>query len=210
MSQEKPDLRVRRTHVLLKQALLELCEEKGFKAITVGDIAERAMVNRVTFYRHYRDKYALARAVFDDAIEAVDREMGPTRHTYNQLKEREEAGPPPPFTHFFEHIAANSRLYTVMMGSDGDPWFVAHMREHLAAMAEQRILSREKLRLASPKELPPGMPRRVMVSIMAATWVSIISWWLEDGMKYSPAQVAAWTRHVLIKGYLTGSPVKKG
>ena len=210
MSHEKADLRVRRTHVLLKKALLELCEEKGFKATTVGEIAERAMVNRVTFYRHYRDKYELARAVFDDAIEDMDREMGPTRHTYTQLKERELAGPPLPFTHFFEHIAANSRLYTVMMGSDGDPWFVTHMREHLGAMAENRILAREKLRLASPKDLPAGMPRKVAVSIIAATVVGIISWWLEEGMKYSPEQVSAWMRHVLIRGYLTVGAGKEG
>ncbi len=206
MSQDKTDLRVRRTHALLKKALLDLCEEKGFKAITIGDIAERAMVNRVTFYRHYRDKYELARAVFDDAIEEMDREMGPTRHTLKQIKERELAGPPLPFAHFFEHIAANSRLYTLMMGSDGDPWFTAHMREHLASMAEKRFMAREKLRLASPRDLPPGMPRKVLVSIVSASMVGIISWWLEGGMKYSPAQVSTWTRHVLFKGFLAGSP----
>jgi len=210
MSGEKADLRVRRTRILLKKALLDLCEEKGFKAITVGDIAQRAMVNRVTFYRHYRDKYELARVVFDDAVEEIDREMGPTRHTYKQLRERELAGPPLPFTHLFEHIAANSRLYTVMMGIDGDPWFVTHMREHLGAMAERRMLARERLRLASPKDLPAGMPRKVAVSIIAATMVGIISWWLEDGMKYSPGQVSAWMRHVLMKGYLTGGSGPEG
>ena len=207
MSQEKTDLRVRRTHVLLKQAFLDLCEERGFKAITIGDIAERAMVNRVTFYRHYHDKYALARAVFVDAIEEMDREMGPTRHTYRQI---EEAGPPQSLTRVFEHIAANSRLYAVMMGNDGDPWFTAHMREHLGAIVEQRILSREKLRLASPKDLPPGMPRKVAVSMLAASFVGIIGWWLEDGMKHSPAHVAVWLQHVLMRGFLTGGSGKKG
>ncbi|MBZ0292889.1 MAG: TetR/AcrR family transcriptional regulator, partial [Anaerolineae bacterium] len=51
------DLRVRRTRKLLQQALIELTVERGFSEITVGDIAERAMGNRSTFYRHYLDKY---------------------------------------------------------------------------------------------------------------------------------------------------------
>src|SRR5215813_8943534 len=57
--QPTEDLRVRRTRKSLMQALIELTIEKGFSAITVQDIADRAMVNRATFYRHYLDKYDL-------------------------------------------------------------------------------------------------------------------------------------------------------
>jgi AcrR family transcriptional regulator len=53
------DLRVRRTRKVLKSALIELTIEKGFAAVTVQDIADRAMINRATFYRHYLDKYDL-------------------------------------------------------------------------------------------------------------------------------------------------------
>ena len=53
------DLRVRRTRKLLQQAFIECTIEKGFAALTVRDITERAMVNRSTFYRHYLDKYDL-------------------------------------------------------------------------------------------------------------------------------------------------------
>lgn len=54
-----PDLRVRRTRMMIEKAFNELLLEKGFQAITVQDIAERAMVNRATFYDHFIDKYAL-------------------------------------------------------------------------------------------------------------------------------------------------------
>ena len=47
------DLRVRRTRKLLQKALIELTVEKGFAAVTILDISERAMVNRSTVYRHY-------------------------------------------------------------------------------------------------------------------------------------------------------------
>lgn len=53
------DPRVKRTRKLLVQAFVELLAEKGFKSLSVQDIAERATVNRATFYAHFEDKYAL-------------------------------------------------------------------------------------------------------------------------------------------------------
>jgi AcrR family transcriptional regulator len=55
----REDPRVTRTRQLLHQALLELMMEKSFQAITIQDIADRATVNRVTFYAHFQDKFAL-------------------------------------------------------------------------------------------------------------------------------------------------------
>lgn len=57
--EKREDPRVTRTRQLLHQALLGLMMEKSFQAITIQDIADRATVNRVTFYAHFPDKYAL-------------------------------------------------------------------------------------------------------------------------------------------------------
>jgi AcrR family transcriptional regulator len=50
------DRRVRRTRLLLHQALIELMTERDYTRITVQDIIDRADVGRSTFYAHYRDK----------------------------------------------------------------------------------------------------------------------------------------------------------
>jgi len=57
--EEKTDLRVQRTYKLLTDALVVLLSEKGFEDISVGEICERAMVRRATFYKHFGDKYEL-------------------------------------------------------------------------------------------------------------------------------------------------------
>jgi len=57
--QENIDPRIRRTRVLLQEALGKLLETKEFDKITVQDIADSATVNRATFYDHYTDKFAL-------------------------------------------------------------------------------------------------------------------------------------------------------
>lgn len=53
------DPRVKRTRKLLQDAFMELLAEKSFHAISVQNIAERATLNRATFYAHFEDKYAL-------------------------------------------------------------------------------------------------------------------------------------------------------
>lgn len=65
---KKEDPRARRTRQLLIQAFGELLKEKSFQSITVQDIAQRATVNRATFYAHFEDKYALLNAMIRDAF----------------------------------------------------------------------------------------------------------------------------------------------
>lgn len=53
----KPDLRKQKTRKALETAFFELCETRWIEDITVGDICEKAMIRRATFYKHFADKY---------------------------------------------------------------------------------------------------------------------------------------------------------
>lgn len=75
----RTDRRIAKTQTALREAFLSLLLERGFDAITVKDLTERANVSRKTFYLHYLDKYDLLNAVVDlhladlDAVCAVKR-----------------------------------------------------------------------------------------------------------------------------------------
>src|SRR6266487_4230789 len=71
MTQKGNNLRVRRTQKLLREALVELIEERGFDALTIGELTERAMVSRAAFYRNYHDKYDLVERIFAEAMSAL-------------------------------------------------------------------------------------------------------------------------------------------
>lgn len=71
LNEEKVDLRILRTRRLLVQAMTELLEEKGLQAVTISDIAERAMINRATFYAHFADKYDLFAYIVRDFFQGV-------------------------------------------------------------------------------------------------------------------------------------------
>lgn len=59
--EEKLDPRVKRTRALILQAFNDLLAEKSFDAISIQDVAEKAQINRATFYKqhHFMDKYDL-------------------------------------------------------------------------------------------------------------------------------------------------------
>lgn len=66
VNQEDP--RVLRTRQLIGEAFRDLLQKKGFDAITIKDIAQRATINRATFYAHYEDKYALLEEITEQAF----------------------------------------------------------------------------------------------------------------------------------------------
>jgi AcrR family transcriptional regulator len=63
------DPRVKRTRELLLQSFRELAEQRTMHTISVQDIADRATVNRATFYAHFQDKDAIMDAAFRGLIQ---------------------------------------------------------------------------------------------------------------------------------------------
>jgi AcrR family transcriptional regulator len=73
------DPRVRRTRELLVRAFNELLAEKGHAGLTVQEIAERATINRATFYAHFRDQHELFDYVISEAFrEELGRRLPPS------------------------------------------------------------------------------------------------------------------------------------
>ena len=59
MDEKKTDRRTMKTKRALAEALAEFLATKELHRITVQEIADKADVNRVTFYHHYQDVYEL-------------------------------------------------------------------------------------------------------------------------------------------------------
>jgi AcrR family transcriptional regulator len=75
-SPPKTDPRVLRTRQLLRDAVIDLMEEMSIEKITVNRIAERAKINRVTFYLHYKDIPDMLERMADDMAEDILQVVG--------------------------------------------------------------------------------------------------------------------------------------
>src|SRR2546426_12674993 len=128
MTQPASNVRVRRTKILLREALIALIEERGFEALTIGELTERAMVSRAAFYRNYQDKYELVEQIFEEAMSALLGAVGDLGREH----------PPEIWVKFFEDIAEYERLYRTLLGRKGSPWFVRKMRADLSGLVKDR------------------------------------------------------------------------
>jgi AcrR family transcriptional regulator len=76
ISKRRVDRRTQRTRQVLQQAFRDLVQTKGFAATSIREIAERANVNRGTFYLHFADKYTLTNAFVREVFrEELDRAL---------------------------------------------------------------------------------------------------------------------------------------
>lgn len=201
MSHEaQTDLRIRRTHHFLQEAMIELITEKGFDAITVGDITERAMINRATFYRHYQDKYDLVAKIFEEAANRLVEHMKPLRKDSDPVEKEENLLEI--WHQFFEHVAEHARLYRAMLGKNGSPWFAARMREHTIKLMLER--ERQQEQQGGPRhQLDAAMPEELPVMQLSHVLIGTIVWWLESEESYTPRQMATWFYRFAFYGYLS-------
>ncbi|HEX9074480.1 MAG TPA: TetR/AcrR family transcriptional regulator [Anaerolineae bacterium] len=199
MTHDQTDPRVKRTDKLLQESLIELAAERGFDAITVGDIAKRATVNRATFYRHYPDKYALLEQIFKDAINQFASDLGPPGQVAKSVNPQ---NPPERWVKLFEHFAKHERLYDTLLGSKGSSWFSAKVREYFITLLVEREQQRAQLPAFRGKTFKSRMPRKVALTLAANLLISTVAWWLESGRQYSPQQMAGWFLDLATNGYV--------
>lgn len=179
MTQLSGNLRVRRTQKLLREALIELIEERNFEALTIGELTERAMVSRAAFYRNYQDKYDLVEQIFEEAMSDL----------LNAIGELGREHPAEVWVKFFEHIAQYDRLYRALLGSKGSPWFVRKMRASLTDLIKEsghfphkRTASNHHTHLFSDELVP---------DLVSTMFVEAITWWLEQEDRCTPKEIAA-------------------
>ena len=168
----KLDRRVIRTRKLLRNALMELILEKGYDAVTVQDITDRADLGRATFYVHYRGgKEQLLVSNLEEIYDELVSRLKPLK------REGLLPGPHKPSQVAFEHAAEHHDLYLVLLRSQAAASIAQRIREYLAGAIHQEL---EVLATESP------IPLKVIASYMAGSLIALITWWLENDMPYSP------------------------
>ncbi len=178
MSQRKPDRRVRRTRQQLSEALMSLILEKGYDAVTIEEITERADLGRTTFYLHYKDKDELLiqslEAVYDDLVNQIDphpiEEWSMTGEALSAMA--------------FQHAAENARLYQIILSGQGGTSIAQRIRAYIAQTAI-RIIETHYAQYI-PKT---AVPLEILGNYIAISMMGLMTWWLENDQPYSAAEM---------------------
>lgn len=175
------DRRVRRTRRRLRDALIDLIMDLGYDNITIQNITDRADLSRATFYLHYKDKDELLanslEEMFDELVDSLDSPI---------FGDNGSAGDQPGVL-AFEHVAQYSDLYkALLLGDRGVTYVIYREIQYIAGIAKKQLA--HLLPDDADKESLP-VPLDVMAHHMAGALFSMILWWLENDMPYSPEQM---------------------
>lgn len=175
----KMDRRKVRTRQMLRDALIAWILEKGYDAITVEDITNRANLGRATFYLHYRDKEDLLLSTLESTFDELAKDLKPISPEATSAAQAHALIA-------FQHAAENRDLYRVMLSGQGSGSLIRRVREYLATLLQQRM----QLLL---QQLPSGampIPVEIMAQHIAGSLLTLLIWWLENDSPYSAEYMA--------------------
>jgi AcrR family transcriptional regulator len=187
------DRRTIRTKKMIRNALSELIEEKGFNDISITDLTKRADINRGTFYLHYTDKYDLLEKVENEVIQEIQ-EQTKDIDSINLLNIDALNEPLPFMIKLFEYFKENSNFMKAILGPKGDPIFHSKIKKFIETNLFEKGLSKtfNKENMLVPEEY--------LISYVLSAHLGVVQQWVESGMKKSPKDMAS----ILTKLFLLG------
>jgi AcrR family transcriptional regulator len=178
MQQKKVDRRIQRTQGLLQEALIALILEKGYEAITVQDILERANLGRSTFYAHYRDKEDLLVSGFSRVFDDFQRGYAPS----GAAPASPEQAARELSLYFLRHTGSHRQLFRALIGRQGGEIILDYARKFLSDIA-RTYLAAPGLALHDPALVEP------LVQYLVSSYLALLTWWLDHESSYSPEQM---------------------
>jgi Bacterial regulatory proteins, tetR family len=134
------DRRVQRTKRRLSESLIALMLEKGYEAVTVQDILQRADVGRSTFYLHYENKDQLLLAGPQNLGKPLFDPKSLLAGSTSAASNKAEGGTAGPIvvdlSPLFQHLAEHRTLGEALFGGKGSRLFM----EHLAGQIRDAIV----------------------------------------------------------------------
>lgn len=164
------DRRVRRTQHLLAKALIALTLEKGYEAVTIRDITERADIGYATFFRHYHHKDELLQDVLDVVLTELIDLLSPAIPNTDD--------PTTVGVLLFRYVQQQSEVVRVLIRSHT-------LLQRIIKIATQNIVKEHA-------PLPDSIvPLEIAAHHIVTASISLIQWWLDSQMPYPPERMGA-------------------
>ena len=175
-----PDRRIQRTRQLLLDSLIKLILEKGYDAITVQDIIDRANVGRSTFYAHFQDKEELLLSGFEalrDMVEGFQNQTSPETTGWNFSLA------------LFQHAEEHRPVFRALFGKQAGNVVLKHIQKTLASVLKKHFQTEY------PKKKQP-VPLELFVQYMVGTLLETLIWWLDNEISSSAEQMNEYYRQL--------------
>ena len=179
------DRRVVRTKTALTRALFELLGEKEFSKISITELAQRADVDRKTFYLHYHCVEEILEAFYEDALAQLQEGL-----------EREQVfGEQVDMPGFFRVLngvmAENMPLYRRLAKGSGYTYFIEQLRSVLRSAVENALVAQGNT---------DQTHIRMCGEFFAAGAMRVYLAWLKGELELTEEQFAQWVGRMVSQG----------
>ena len=185
----KSDPRVRYTQMVIQNAFGELLRQKPFSKITVREICDKAEINRSTFYKHYQDCYDLLDKMKDETLQRFD----------EMLAGMKDRGVMATMTAILQTLKDNAALFRALRRQGGEHSFTNQLAGHCFDYMDIQISIHPALGWNETQ-------KRIVFSYLTGGAAAIIEYWLQNGCKEPPEQIADMTLE--LSKILTGGLVE--
>ncbi len=172
------DLRILKTNIALKKALIELMGTIGFDKITVQNLTKQAMVSRTTFYLHYQDKYDLLDKVVEEMFFDIQKMVAPliketlTTHDFKYISEYLAQN-------IYTYIYENQQFFKLVLSEKGNPSSINKFHDTIKSTLFLYF-----------NESNFKIPSNYVITIIASVQTGLIKEWINTGLKETPDQLA--------------------
>ncbi len=176
------DRRVRRTQRLLQEALIALVIEKGYRNLTIQDVARRADIGYRTFFRHYESLDDLLIQVTSKTLDELDQRLN-----LYQLETDRERTLLQKSIGLFQFVQERTAIFRVLLLDDN----VRFTLQPLLQRVRQRFM----------EALPPQnrIPPPILANHLVISTLALLRWWLEFDFPYPPEKMGAIFMELIIQ-----------
>lgn len=157
---KKPTIGATRTLYSLQQAILLALRQKSFEEISVGELCEKAMLPRATFYNYFDDKYDLLEYCFMTVHKQLDtdcEDAGSCKNRMNALMEN-----------CFDFLDANiEAAQDILKNNRPDQYLINQLRFYLLSnMVTAFKNNPDSHRFKVPQEMAANLYSQVILIIL--------------------------------------------
>ena len=177
--------RIKISKRMMKEALIDLLDEKPLEKITVTEICKNADVNRSTFYAYYEDIRALMLEIEDEVLEYVTI-YAENFNDYSDKRMLEI------FEEFFDYVKENAKVFRVLV--------VRHDNRSFNRRMLDTIMEKYKMSL----EYRADMPTKYTYIYSVSGVIGIMGEWIDSGFSIPSGKLAEMVWQMCVKATRNG------
>ena len=207
------DRRVQKTRKLLQDALIALVAEKGYEAVTIQELLEKANVGRSTFYAHFQDKEQLLHSILEHLDELFNQHKTQVLDAVKNVTtdSMERIYDLSPTLSLFEFVSQHHRFFQSMLTNRGYGIFAKPIYDYVFAHVHGLFTEpthgavyaqlHRPIKVHGLQQTYSSLESEMAAHYFVSAFMGVLVWWVEKNMPCSAQEIDSLFRQLAMTGF---------